>query len=77
MLAQDLTHGLCKGLAHIATIAQHALCPLQPRLAALKCLQRHRNMTLDALDIFASVIVLQVRRVCVLDALRVNDQERA
>ena len=53
-LAQDLTHALRKGLAHIATIAKHALCPLQPCLSALKScnvpLHIHRNVTLDARD---------------------------
>lgn len=37
----------------------------------------HRNVALDPTDLLASVIALQPRRVRVLHALRVDDQERA
>ena len=37
----------------------------------------HRNVTLDARDLLARVIALQARRVRVLHALRVHDQEPA
>ena len=37
----------------------------------------HRNVTLDARDLLARVIALQARRVRVLHALRIDDQERA
>ena len=37
----------------------------------------HRNVALDARDLLARVIALEGRRVRVLHALRVHDQERA
>ena len=37
----------------------------------------HRNMALDARDLLACVIAFEARRISVLHALRVHDQERA
>ena len=37
----------------------------------------HCNVTLDARNLLARVIAFEARCISVLDALRVNDQERA
>ena len=42
-----------------------------------QALRIYSYVALDARDLLARVIALQARRVCVLHALRVQDQERA
>ncbi len=79
-VAQHALHSTQGGLAALECLQRpfairhlgrgHGYCVRQP-------LGVHRNVTLDARDLLARVIALQARRVRVLHALRIDDQERA
>ena len=53
------------------------MCIRDSRYRMRQSLGVHRDVALDARDLLACVIALQARRVRVLHALRVHDQERA